>query len=180
MTTITPQMRQELEAIGITPDMIGPADRLALPAAGPHAALDASSPATQGPLLPTHSPIMETLGLEMAVDPGSGALRVISRGAGAFQVRPGLQGVQAQAADEAGIAHVTLQQSGRFLIETARGAPLVLGWKEPGALLLSPVYAWPSPSVEEWLVKTQDTNRTGRRRRHLGAHVPGRADRPVV
>ncbi len=70
--TITPQMRQELEAIGITPDMIGPADRLALPAAGPHAALDASSPATQGPLLPTHSPIMETLGLEIGGRSGVG------------------------------------------------------------------------------------------------------------
>jgi hypothetical protein len=155
--SIPPQMQQELEALGIAPDMLGPADRLVLPAPGPHAALDASSPAARGPLLPTHSPVMEALGLEMEIDPGSGALRVISRGAVAFQVRPGLQGVQAEAADEAGIAHVTLQQTGRFLIETAGGTPLVLGWKEAGAVLLSPVFGWPTPSVEEWIVNTQDT-----------------------
>ncbi len=66
---------------------------------------------------------------------------------------------------------MTLQQSGRFLIETARGAPLVLGWKEPGALLLSPVYAWPSPSVEEWLVKTQDSWMQTRIEQAAGADI---------
>jgi hypothetical protein len=68
-----------------------------------------------------------------------------------------LRNAQAEAADEAGIARVVLQQAGRFLIETAAGTPLVLGWRDAGALLLRPVYAWPSPPVEEWNVNTKDT-----------------------
>jgi len=69
--------------------------------------------------------------------------------------------MQAQAADEAGISRVTLQQDGRFLIETIGGTPLVIGWREDRALLLCPVYAWPTPPVEEWNV-TQDTWMKGR------------------
>ena len=151
----TSEMQQELHALGIEPDMLGPIEQLAMPPAGPHAALDFASPATTT-LLPAYSPVMDALGLQIEVDPGVGELRVISRGAGAFQVRPGLRDTQAEAADEAGISRVTLQQTGRFLIETIGGTPLVVGWREAGALLLRPVYAWPGPPVEEWTVNTQD------------------------
>lgn len=152
----TPEMQHELQALGISPDMLGPIEQLPMPASGPHAALEAT-PARPGMLLPAYSPVMDALGLRIEVDPQGGQLRVISRGAAAFQVRPGLRDAQAQAADEAGISRVTLQQAGRFLIESAGGMPLVLGWRNQGALLLQAVYAWPSPPVEEWTVKTQDT-----------------------
>lgn len=150
------QMRSELQALGIAGSMLGPVEHLTLPASGPHAALQAG-PVAGAMLLPAYSPVMDALGLRIEVDPGAATLRVISRGGAAFQVRPGLHGVQPQVADGAGISRVALQQTGRFLIESAGGTPLVLGWRDAGALLLCPVYAWPAPPVEEWNVKTQDT-----------------------
>jgi hypothetical protein len=154
--SMTPEMQADLRALGIAPDMLGPAEHLAMPSSGPHAALQAT-PAAASTLLPAHSPSMDALGLRVEVDPSGGQLRVISRNAAAFQVRPGLRDAHAQAADEAGISRVTLQQDGRFLIETTGGTPLMIGWREDRTLLLCPVYAWPTPPVEEWNVKTQDT-----------------------
>ncbi len=154
--SITPELQQDLLTVGITRAMLGPAEQLPLPASGPHAALEVG-PASASMLLPAYSPVMDALGLQIAIDPAGRQLRVISRGAGAFQVRPGLRNTPAESADEAGISRVTLQQTGRFLIETAGGTPLVVGWREAGALLLHPVYAWPGPPVEEWIVNTQDT-----------------------
>ncbi len=153
--SMTPEMRAELQALGIEPGMLGPAEQLALPPTGPQALAPAPSPATT--LLPAYSPLMDTLGLRIEVDPVGGELRVISRGAAAFQVRPGLHETQAAVADEAGISRVTLQQAGRFLIESIGGTPMVVGWRDTGALVLQPVYAWPGPPVEEWTVKTQDS-----------------------
>ncbi len=152
--SLTPEMQQELLALGISHDMLGETEQLAMPAAGPQALGHGQGTAS---LLPAHSPVMDALGLQIAVDPAVGQLRVISGGSGAFQVRPGLRGTHAEAADEAGIARVTLQQAGRFLIESLSGTPLVIGWRDAGALWLRPVYAWPSPPLEEWTVKTQDT-----------------------
>lgn len=151
-----PEMQQQLQALGISHDMLGPVEQLPMPSAGPHAALQQGD---AGPrlLLPAYSPVMDALGLRIEVDPEGGQLRVISRGAAAFQVRPGLRDAPAEAADEAGISRVTLQQAGRFLIESASGTPLVLGWRDTGALLLQAIYAWPSPPVEEWTVNMQDT-----------------------
>jgi hypothetical protein len=162
------ELQQELRNLGISPDMLGPIEQLALPPAGPHAALELA-PALPAMLLPAYSPVMDALGLQIEVDPGVGQLRVISRGAGAFQIRPSLHEGRAEAADEAGISRVTLQQTGRFLIETASGTPLVVGWREAGALLLRPVYAWPGPPVEEWTVNTQDTWMQGQLGQGLGA-----------
>lgn len=164
----TSELQQELHALGILPDMLGPVEQLSMPPAGPHAALELA-PAAAAMLMPAHSPVMDALGLQIEVDSGVGQLRVISRGAGAFQVRPGLRDVLAEAADEAGISRVTLQQTGRFLIETASGTPLVVGWREAGVLLLRPVYAWPGPPVEEWTVNTQDTWMQGQLRQELGS-----------
>ena len=49
------------------------------------------------------------------------------------------------------------------------GTPLVVGWREAGALLLRPVYAWPGPPVEEWTVNTQDTWMQGQLGQGVGA-----------
>ncbi len=154
--SMTQQLIADLQAHGIAPDMLGQVESLPMPASGPHAALQATE-APAAMLLPAHSPVMDALGLRVEIDPSGGQLRVISRGALAFQVRAGLRDAPAEAADEAGISRVTLQQAGRFLIETASGMPLVVGWREPGVLLLQAIYAWPGPPVEEWTVKTQDT-----------------------
>jgi hypothetical protein len=152
---IPQEMRRDLDALGITDHMLGQVEHLPIPVSA-HFALQAS-PAPAADLLPAHSPVLDALGLQMEIDPRAGALRVISRGGNAFQVRPGLRDVAPQAADAAGIVLVSLQQAGRFLLESQGGTPLVLGWREHGSLWLSPVYAWPSPPVEEWIVKTQDT-----------------------
>jgi len=150
------QLLADLQALGISADMLGEVESLPMPGSGPHAALQAgAAPATM--LLPAHSPVLDALGLRVEIDPSGGQLRVISRGAVAFQVRAGLRDALAQAADEAGISRVMLPQTGRFLIETASGMPLVVGWKETGALVLQAIYAWPGPPVEEWTVNTQDT-----------------------
>lgn len=153
--TTTPELQQELLGLGISSEMLGEAEQLAMPAVAPHAALG------QGPstatLLAAHSPAMDALGLQITVDAAITQVRVISGNGRAFQVRPGLRDADAAAADDAGIARVNLQQAGRFLVESATGTPLVLGWREGGALWLRPVYAWPSPPLEEWTVKTQDT-----------------------
>ena len=161
---ITPEMQADLQALGITADMLGSAESLPMPLSGPHAALQATS-ALRDPgsmLLPAHSSVMDALGLRVEVDPGGARLHVISRNAAAFQVRPGLRNTQAQAADEVGISRVTLQQDGRFLIETTGGTPLVVGSREGRTLLLYPVYAWDAPPLEEWNVTTQDTWMKGR------------------
>lgn len=154
--SMTRQLQADLQALGIAPDMLGETESLPMPSFGPHAALQATA-TTAAMLMPAHSPVMDALGLRVEVDPAGGQLRVISRSAVAFQVRPGLRGTPAEAADEAGISRVTLQQDGRFLIETTGGTPLVIGWREDEALLLCPVYAWPMPPVEEWNVNTEDT-----------------------
>jgi hypothetical protein len=67
-----------------------------------------------------------------------------------------LHAVEAQVADAAGIARVTLQQDGRFLIESAAGSPMVVGWRDSRNLLLRPVYPWAAPPVEEWTTMTTD------------------------
>lgn len=150
-----PEMHEELRAMGIGPEMLGPIEHLAMPTLSPHAALG-STPGAPSVLLPAHSPVMDALGMRIEVDAAVAQLRVIARGAAAFQVRPDLRAREAEAADAAGIARVALQQPGRFLIETASGTPLVVGWRDAGALLLRPVYAWAGPPVEEWTVNTHD------------------------
>src|ERR671912_587351 len=104
--SMTPEMQADLQALGIAPEMLGPAEHLPMPASGPHAALQVS-PTAASLLLPAHSPSMDALGLRVEVDPAGLRLHVISRNAIAFQVRPGLRTTQAQAADEAGISRVT-------------------------------------------------------------------------
>jgi hypothetical protein len=165
--SMTPEMQADLRTLGIAPEMLGPAEHLAMPSSGPHAALQAA-PGAPSMLLPAHSPAMDALGLRVEVDPAGVRLHVISRNAVAFQVRPGLRETQAQAADEAGISRVALQQDGRFLIETSGGTPLVVGWREDRVLLLCPVYAWSAPPVEEWNVTTQDTWMQARMRQAEG------------
>ena len=119
--------------------------------------------------LPAHSSVMDDLGLRLEVDPSGHDLRVISRDRTAFRVRPGLRSAEAEVADAAGIAHVALKQDGRFLIESAAGTPLVVGWRESRALLLRPVYPWGSPPVEEWTMMT--TDRWMQDRLSRGAHA---------
>jgi hypothetical protein len=119
-----------------------------------HASMAPAPP--ESALLPAHSSVMDALGLRIEVDPAGRDLRVISREGGAFQVRPDLHAVEAQVADAAGIARVTLQQDGRFLIESAAGSPMVVGWRDSRNLLLRPVYPWAAPPVEEWTTMTTD------------------------
>jgi hypothetical protein len=148
-------MQQELAALGITQEMLGPAEDLALPSAGPQQALQAS-PRELASALAAYSPTLDTLGLRLELDPDARALSVISRHGPAFQVRPGLADQQPRAADEAGMARVELQRQGRFLIESLDGTPLVLGYTQHPYLHLLPIYAWPMPPLEEWIVSSKD------------------------
>ncbi len=152
---MNPTMQQELDAMGITPAMIGPAEDLALPAAGPQQALQLTA-RTGAAALPAHSPTLDTLGMRLELEPDARAVRVISRHGASFQLRPGLHEAPPQVADQAGMARVDLAQQGRFLIESLHGTPLVLGYAERAALRLHPIYAWPLPMLEEWIVDSRD------------------------
>lgn len=152
----TTSLVQDLDAFGLSPSMIGPEERLPLPTSGPQGALQ-KSPVTHDRLLAAHSPVLDALGLQIEVAPDTRAVRVISRGALAFQVRSGLGSTDPAPADAAGMARVVLPLTGRFLIESDRGTPLVAGALGDDALELRPLYAWTAPPVEEWQVNAQDT-----------------------
>ena len=149
------QMQQELAALGITSEMLGPSEDLALPGAGPQQALQAS-PRQVSSALAAHSPTLDTLGLRLELDPGARTLSVISRHGATFQLRPGLADEPPRAADEAGMARVELVRQGRFLIQGLDGTPLVLGYTQHPYLRLHPIYAWPVPPLEEWIVSSTD------------------------
>ena len=150
------KIQDELDAIGISRAMLGPAEHLPLPGTGPQQALTAGvrGPATT---LAAHSPTLDTLGMRLELEPGARAVRVISRHGTPFQVRPGLRGEPAHVADAAGMARVELAQQGRFLIESLGGMPLVVGYTESAALRLQPIYRWSAPPLEEWNVNAKDT-----------------------
>ncbi len=148
------QIQDELEAMGVSLQMLGPAEHLPLPAGGPQQALQAG-PRAAGSTLAAHSPTLDTLGMRLELEPEARAVRVISRHGASFRVRPGLRG-PALVADEAGMARVELEQQGRFLIESLGGMPLLVGYTENAALRLQPIYSWPSPPLEEWIVSSND------------------------
>jgi hypothetical protein len=153
---MNPQMQQELEALGVSLRMLGPAEHLALPGAGPQQALQAGPRAAATPPLSAHSPTLDTLGMRLELEPDARAVRVISRHGASFQVRPGLQDVQPHVADEAGMVRVELARQGRFLIETLGGTPLVVGYTDSSALHLQPIFGWPAPPIEDWIVNAKD------------------------
>ena len=162
------QMQQELAALGIASEMLGPSEDLALPGAGPQQALQAS-PRLGPSSLAAYSPTLDTLGLRLELDPGARTLSVISRHGATFQVRPGLVDEPPRAADEAGMARVELARQGRFLIESLGGTPLVLGYTQPPYLHLKPIYAWPMPPLEEWIVSSRDKWMLGEVHEGVGA-----------
>lgn len=153
---MNPQLQLELEALGVSPRMLGPAEHLALPGAGPQQALQAGPRVPSTTTLAAHSPTLDTLGMRLELEPEARAFRVISRHGASFRVRPGLHDVPPQVADEAGMVRVELAHQGRFLIESLGGTPLVVGYTDQAALRLQPIYAWPAPPIEEWIVSSND------------------------
>jgi hypothetical protein len=164
------QMQEELAALGITSAMLGPSEDLALPGAGPQQALQAA-PRVVSTSLTAYSPTLDTLGLRLELDPGARTLSVISRHGATFQLRPGLADAPPRAADEAGMARVELVRQGRFLIQGLDGTPLVLGYTQHPYLRLHPIYAWPVPPLEEWIVSSTDKWMLGEVHDGLGADV---------
>jgi hypothetical protein len=94
--------------------------------------------------------------MRLELEPDARAVRVISRHGASFQVRPGLHDVQPHVADEAGMVRVELARQGRFLIESLGGTPLVVGYTDSSALHLQPIFGWPAPPIEDWIVNAKD------------------------
>lgn len=145
------QFDQQLTSLGLSASMLGGAERLALPP-GAHAALQASPVAESR--LQAHSAVLDGLGFSVEVDRTVTDLHVISRGGHPYAVRTSADDVTP--GDSTGLAHVTLRDAGGFVIEQA-GVPLVFGRRAGDALEVYPLFAWPAPPIEEWIVNTRDT-----------------------
>lgn len=150
----------ELARLGLSREMLGQAERLELPRTPVDQARAVSAPlaADSGEpfVMEARSAVLDALGLGLGLAREVGVLHVRPLGDQAFRIRAALPEAAEWPAGAGGLVRVALRQVGRFVIESREGAPLALGWLENDAIVLQPVYAWPTPPLEDWTVKTND------------------------
>lgn len=149
--------KKDLAALGLTPEMLGPAERLSLPQADVDLARGVAPSADAAPdaLIDARSDVLEALGLRLRFDADARALHVEFEAQAAVRVR----GAHPRApvhdtADD--VLRLPLRQLGRFLLESSDGVPLVVGDVSSDTLRLAAVTRWSSPPIEDWMLPMND------------------------
>lgn len=152
MTSLLPK---DLAALGLAPDMLSPAEQLMLPAPD----VDAARGPLQAPadLLDARSDVLHTAGVELQMDQEGQVLYFGASGELPFQMRAAHPRSTPYPATDEGVVLLPVRQTGRFLIETPDGVPLVLGSVEQGRLELALIGSWPPPPVETWITHMDNT-----------------------
>lgn len=153
---------KDLAALGLTPDMVGAVERLALPlpvvdeARGPRAPRpDDVTPDPEW--LEARSDVLHAIGLDMQFDPDNQLLQFASASDLPFRIRGAHPHSTPSPATSIGTVELALRQLGHFLIETETGAPLAIGVHEAGTISLAGIGPWPSPPIEDWISRMNDT-----------------------
>lgn len=153
---------KDLAALGLTPEMLGPVERLALP-------LPAVDEA-RGPRVPRHdgersdpdwlearSDVLHAVGIDLQLDTDTRHLAFVSASDLPFRIRVAHPHSTPWPSTSVGTVQLALRQLGRFLIETETGVPLAIGVHESGAISLAAIGQWPSPPIEDWMSPMNDT-----------------------
>lgn len=147
--------KKDLAALGLSPDMIGPDERLVLPLPDVD---EARGPLAAAPdLLDARSDVLHVLSVTMQLDAVGDALYFAAPDDLPFRIRAAHAHADPMPADAQGTVRLGLRQAGRFFIETPGGVPLAFGLHDRGALMLALVGRWTAPPIEDWIPNMHDT-----------------------
>lgn len=149
--------KNDLVALGLAPDMLGPVERLPLPQPDVHLARGVAPPADAdaADLIDARSDVLGAIGLRLRFDADARALHVEFDGHAAVRVRGAHPHAQVHdAADD--VLRLPLRQLGRFLLESPDGVPLVVGDVSGDTLSLAAVTRWSLPPIENWMLPMND------------------------
>lgn len=139
---------KDLAALGLAPEMLGPVERLPLPAPAVDEARGFATPAAS--LLDARSDVLRTIGVDLRLDPVAGVLQLEWAPDTPVRIRGAHRAATQTITGDAGLARLGLRQIGRFLMESLDGVPLVLGVLDNDTLHLAAVSAWPAPPLDHW------------------------------
>lgn len=166
--------KNDLAAMGLTPGMLGPVERLSLPPATvdqalgsaaavsmrmPAASFDAGTESSAPPpdeRVGARSDVLQALGVHLEIEPAGRILHFEWAPEAAIQVRDAHQRARPYPTDTEGVLSVPLRLLGRFVIESADGIPLALGVLEQESLGLVPLSAWQGAPLEDWISAMTD------------------------